>query len=95
MGKFYLGSAIGDNDKDGIPDLMVKFKRSDAINVLPLGENVSVHVTGKVGPTSFNGVERSKGTLLLTLRSGFLGDGHEAGKLFNPVREPLQIHPLR
>ena len=27
--------AIGDNDKDGIPDLMVKFNRSDVINALP------------------------------------------------------------
>ncbi len=49
--------AIGDHDKDGIPDLMVKFKRSDAINVLPLGDSVPVHVTGKVGPTTFDGVD--------------------------------------
>ncbi len=49
--------AIGDQDKDGIPDLMVKFKRSDVIGVLPLGDSVPVHVTGKVGPTAFDGVD--------------------------------------
>ncbi|HWR57855.1 MAG TPA: hypothetical protein VN328_03110, partial [Thermodesulfovibrionales bacterium] len=49
--------AIGDYDKDGIPDLMVKFKRSNVINLLPLGDNVRVHVTGKVGATTFEGVD--------------------------------------
>jgi len=48
---------IGDYDKDGIPDLMVKFKRSDAISLLPSGEHVVVHVTGKVGSTAFEGVD--------------------------------------
>jgi hypothetical protein len=49
--------AIGDHDKDGIPDLMVKFKRSDVIAVLPNGDNVVAHVTGKVGTTTFEGVD--------------------------------------
>jgi hypothetical protein len=49
--------AIGDHDKDGIPDLMVKFKRSAVINLLPNGEQVTVHVTGKVSTTSFDGVD--------------------------------------
>jgi hypothetical protein len=49
--------AVGDHDKDGIPDLMVKFKRSDVINLLPNGENVLVHVTGKVGAVTFEGVD--------------------------------------
>ncbi len=49
--------AIGDHDKAGIPDLMVKFKRSDGIRILPLGESVPVHVTGKAGTTSFEGVD--------------------------------------
>lgn len=48
---------IGDYDKDGIPDLMVKFRRSDVINVLPEGDNVLVHVTGTVGTTTFEGVD--------------------------------------
>lgn len=50
-------SAIGDHDKDGIPDLMVKFKRSGAINLLKEGDIVPVHVTGKVGSTQFDGVD--------------------------------------
>lgn len=49
--------AIGDHDKDGIPDLMVKFKRSDVINLLHDGDSVTVHVTGKVGATPFEGVD--------------------------------------
>ncbi len=49
--------AIGDHDKDGIPDLMVKFKRSDVINLLPDGDHVTVHVTGKVGTMSYDGVD--------------------------------------
>ncbi len=50
-------SAAGDHDKDGIRDLMVKFKRSEVIGILPLGEKVPVHVTGKVGSITFDGVD--------------------------------------
>jgi hypothetical protein len=49
--------AIGDHDKDGIPDLMVKFRRSDVIKLLPNGNQVTVQVTGKVGTTAFEGVD--------------------------------------
>ena len=48
---------IGDHDKDGIPDLMVKFKRSDLINLLSTGDKVTVQVTGKVGSMIFEGVD--------------------------------------
>ena len=48
---------VGDYDKDGLPDLMVKFKRGDVISLLPNGELVPVHVTGRVGTTSFDGVD--------------------------------------
>jgi len=37
--------------------LMVKFKRSDVIAVLPTGRHVPVHVTGMVGTTQFEGVD--------------------------------------
>jgi len=46
-----------DYDKDGITDLMVKFKRSDVINLLPNRDKVPVHVTGTVGATTFEGVD--------------------------------------
>jgi hypothetical protein len=36
---------------------MVKFKRSEVINVLPVGDHVPVHVTGQVGATNFDGVD--------------------------------------
>ncbi|OGW29567.1 MAG: hypothetical protein A2X56_13130 [Nitrospirae bacterium GWC2_57_13] len=49
--------SVGDYDKDGIPDLMVKFKRSDVIALLLQGEKVPVHVSGTVGTTTFDGVD--------------------------------------
>ncbi len=33
---------------DGIPDLMVKFRGSDVIDILPVRDNVVVKVTGGV-----------------------------------------------
>jgi len=37
--------------------LIVKFRRSEVINVLPVGKHVPVHVTGKLGETMFEGVD--------------------------------------
>jgi len=48
---------FGDYDDDGIPDLMVKFKRRDVIGILPEGNEVPVTVTGTVGPTAFEGTD--------------------------------------
>lgn len=39
---------IGDYDKDGTPDLMVKFDRSKVQTILSLGSEVPVTITGKV-----------------------------------------------
>jgi streptogramin lyase len=50
-------SELGDYDKDGIPDLMVKFDRSKVIGLLANGAGVKVHVTGKVGAVTFEGVD--------------------------------------
>ena len=50
-------SCLGDHDKDGIADLMVKFRRSDVIAALGVGDKVPVHVTGTVGPILFDGVD--------------------------------------
>jgi subtilase family serine protease/prenyltransferase beta subunit len=49
--------SLGDYDKDGIPDLMVKFKRADVINLLPNGDKVQVLVTGTAGTNTFEGVD--------------------------------------
>lgn len=49
--------AIGDQDKDGIADLMVKFRRGDLINMLEAGDKVPVHMTGTAGPMMFEGVD--------------------------------------
>ena len=48
---------IGDHDKDGIPDLKVKFNRNSVINILPEGDNIFVHITGAVGTVTFEGVD--------------------------------------
>jgi hypothetical protein len=48
---------IGDHDRDGIPELMVKFKRSDVIDILPEGDNVPVTVSGTVGSITFEGMD--------------------------------------
>ncbi len=37
--------------------LMVKFSRNDVIAILPTGDNVPVHVTGRIGATQFEGVD--------------------------------------
>ncbi|MEW6109738.1 MAG: hypothetical protein AB1632_11320 [Nitrospirota bacterium] len=50
--------AVGDHDHDGIPDLMVKFRRDAVTNILPNGENIEVMATGTVGTTTFEGVDR-------------------------------------
>lgn len=48
-----------DHDRHGHDHetLMVKFRRSDVIVVLPVGQHVPVHVTGMVGTTQFGGVD--------------------------------------
>jgi hypothetical protein len=48
---------IGDHDKDGIPDLMVKFKRDDVISFLPAGDNIIIQVTGTAGDVTFEGFD--------------------------------------
>ena len=53
--------AIGDHDKDGVNDLMVKFDRQALIDSLAgkTGE-VTVTVEGKVGGSVFQGVDTIK-----------------------------------
>jgi beta propeller repeat protein len=47
--------AIGDYDKDGIPDLMVKFDRAAVQKILALGNQVEITITGKVAGVDFEG----------------------------------------
>lgn len=49
--------ALGDYDKDGVRDLMVKFRRSEVVKLLPAGERVPVHITGRVGEVAFEGMD--------------------------------------
>jgi hypothetical protein len=50
--------AVGDYDSDGVPDLMVKFDRSDVQDVLEPGDGVEVTVSGELTDgTTFEGTD--------------------------------------
>jgi murein DD-endopeptidase MepM/ murein hydrolase activator NlpD len=52
---------ISDYDNDTIPDLMVKFNRKDVIDILELGDNVEIIVSGELkNGTKFEGVDYIK-----------------------------------
>ncbi len=52
---------ISDYDDDGIPDLMVKFDRQDVIDILEVGDNVEIIVSGKLfDETRFEGIDYIK-----------------------------------
>ncbi len=46
---------IGDYDGDGVPDLMVKFDRATIQDILDVGEQVEITVSGEVGGIAFGG----------------------------------------
>ncbi|MFH1220343.1 MAG: FlgD immunoglobulin-like domain containing protein [Candidatus Eisenbacteria bacterium] len=48
---------VGDHDRDGIQDLMLKFSRSAILEALPCGGEVEVRLTGKVGSGCFIGAD--------------------------------------
>jgi hypothetical protein len=50
-------AGVGDYDGDGIPDLMVKFSRSEVIDVLPQGQEAEVRVSGEVDDAWFGGTD--------------------------------------
>ena len=49
---------VNDYDSDGVPDLMVKFDRSDVQDVLEPGDGVEVTVSGELTDgTTFEGTD--------------------------------------
>jgi murein DD-endopeptidase MepM/ murein hydrolase activator NlpD len=48
-------TGIGDHDNDGIPDLMVKFHRTMVQDVLTIGGEIEVAITGEVDGIGFEG----------------------------------------
>lgn len=46
---------VGDYDRDGIPDLMVKFGRAAIGGILTAGEQVEITITGEVAGIGFEG----------------------------------------
>lgn len=50
-------AAYGDADKDGIRDVMLKFRRSAVEAILLPGEHVVVEVTGMAGTMAFEGID--------------------------------------
>jgi hypothetical protein len=47
-------TAIGDYDKDGVPDLMLKFDRAKVQAIVHVGNN-TLTVSGKIGELTFEG----------------------------------------
>lgn len=51
-------TGIGDYDNDGIPDLMVKFNRSEVQSILPIGEKIKITIAGNlIDGRLFEGVD--------------------------------------
>ena len=48
---------IGDNDRDGVPDLMVKFDRVAVQRIVSPGEEVAIEVCGSLGELDFCGTD--------------------------------------
>lgn len=48
---------IGDYDEDNIPDLMVKFDRDSVQEILEVGDEVEIVITGELTGTSFEGTD--------------------------------------
>ena len=53
-------TSIGDYDKDGIPDLMVKFDRAAVQAKLAAGDQVEITISGKVAGIDFQGTDTIK-----------------------------------
>jgi hypothetical protein len=52
---------IGDYDGDSIPDLMVKFDRGAILDILEIGDEINIVITGEIiGVTTFEGVDTIK-----------------------------------
>jgi hypothetical protein len=60
---------IGDHDRDKSPDLMVKFRRSDVIDILPEGDEVPVTVSGTVGLVTLTSLIIMEKFLMLIINS--------------------------
>ena len=52
-----MEASVGDRDRDGIPDLELKFDRAAIERTLTAGDEVTVTVTGKVGGRNFSGTD--------------------------------------
>jgi hypothetical protein len=46
---------VGDYDKDGVPDRMVKFDRQAVIAIIDVGEKVKITISGKIAGAIFEG----------------------------------------
>ncbi|HVP13887.1 MAG TPA: beta-propeller fold lactonase family protein, partial [Terriglobales bacterium] len=51
------GAVVGDHDRDGIPDVRVKFDRKAVALAVPDGDHVPVTVTGSMGNRLFTGTD--------------------------------------
>jgi len=50
-------TGVGDYDKDGVPDRMVKFNRQAVIAIVDIGEKVKITISGRIAGAIFEGSE--------------------------------------
>lgn len=53
---------VGDCDKDGMPDRMVKFDRQAVIAIVDVGEKVKITISGKIAGAIFEGSDEIRVT---------------------------------
>jgi sugar lactone lactonase YvrE len=77
-------TALGDQDGNGVPDLMVKFSRSALELNVSQGESVPVVVTGTIGSDSFVGTDHIR--VIRAVVSAPVAGSHLAGGSVTEVR---------
>ncbi|MCD6578102.1 T9SS type A sorting domain-containing protein, partial [bacterium] len=80
---------IGDHNSNGIPDLMVKFDRKSVEDILSVGDNVEIKISGYIGNIPFIGYDHIK-----TINPPYESDNTVVmGNKINPnENSPVQIY---
>ncbi|MCH7548671.1 MAG: aryl-sulfate sulfotransferase [Candidatus Krumholzibacteriota bacterium] len=81
-------TAIGDEDEDDIPDLMVKFSRRAVANVLTVGDSVEISVTGSIGNATFEARD-----YIRVIRGGQNATTNRRGRLVLYPNRPNPFNP--
>ena len=83
----------GDHDGDGVPDLEVRFARSDLALAVPGGDDIPIEASGMVGTNSFcelDSVRMESGRISSLGAQGVLAPGH-----LYTLAYDVSIHPVQ